>query len=62
MTVYMKVSRDKYELPIAVGDTWQELADILGVKYSTIQKAFQRKRSGKKTQYITVEIGEEEDA
>lgn len=36
--VYMKVTRDKYELPVVVADTISELARICGVKANSISK------------------------
>lgn len=30
MTLYIKVTQDKFELPIAVADTARELADMVG--------------------------------
>jgi hypothetical protein len=30
MTLYLKVTKDKYELPVAVADSKAELADMLG--------------------------------
>ena len=32
MTLYMKVTRDEYELPVAVAETKAELARMLGVE------------------------------
>lgn len=44
MTLYMKVSNDKYELPLAVADTGAELARMVGttrgVVYSAISKGY----------------------
>lgn len=34
--VWMKVTHDKYELPVAVADSSRELAQICGVKLSSI--------------------------
>lgn len=39
MEVWVAVSHDKYELPIAVADTRQELAKICGVKPQTISSS-----------------------
>ena len=36
MTLYIKVTSDEYELPLAVGDTVRELAKMLGVKSDSI--------------------------
>lgn len=40
--VYMKVTGDKYELPIAIADTAAELARIVGVHKSTIWSQISR--------------------
>ena len=39
MTIYMRVSRDKYELPEAVSESIIELANICGVSWRTIYRA-----------------------
>lgn len=36
MTLYMKVTNDKYELPVAVADTGRELAEMVGTTKNTI--------------------------
>ena len=60
--VWLKVSADKYELPLAVANTGEELARVCGVSpnnvYSTMTKA---KRLGHKCKYIRVEITEGEN-
>ena len=38
MYLYMKVTRDKYELPVAIADSAAELARILGVKVQTVRE------------------------
>lgn len=59
--VYMKVSKDKYELPEAVAGSAAELARMVGVQENTIFIAIQRQRRyGWKGQYVRVEIGDEE--
>lgn len=45
-TVWLKVSHDKYELPVAVADTVVELADILGVSPRAIMSTFSRWNRG----------------
>lgn len=54
--VYMRVSRDKYELPEAVASTAQELGEILGVTANTILSAISH---GHKT-YVRVSMEDEE--
>jgi len=38
MTLWLKVTNDKYELPLAVADTKRELAEMLGLKKISIRK------------------------
>ena len=38
MTLWLKVTNDKYELPLAVSDTKKELAEMLGLKRISIRK------------------------
>lgn len=39
---YMEITRDKYELPVAVAESMTELADICGVSISTISHSLSR--------------------
>ena len=62
-TVYMAVTNDRYELPLAIGDTVSELAQELGVKRKTISEVMchyklYRRRSGR-SKYIRVVIDDE---
>ena len=60
MVVYMKVTNDKYELPVAIADSILELADILGVKPQSIYDSMKHVKSrGSWSPYIKVDIGEE---
>ena len=60
--LYMKVSRDKYELPEAVAGTIEELAKLLGVKRNTVDHYFYlQKKYGMNCGYVRVEISEEEE-
>lgn len=58
--LYMKITTDRYELPLAVADTGEELARICGTSkhnvYNAIRKA---KICGHRCQYVRVDIGEE---
>ena len=47
MTVWMVVTKDKYELPVAIADTSKELAKICGVSHVTIKMGAARYRTGK---------------
>lgn len=62
MKIYMKVSNDEYRLPIAWGETYRELADLLGLSRDTVKNSFMRLRSGrvKDSLYVEVDIGNED--
>ncbi len=56
MTLWMKVTRDKFELPLAVADTKEELAKMLGLKRINFH--------GGRSSYIKIECpdeGEQDD-
>lgn len=36
MVIWMEVTRDRYELPVAVADSAAELAELVGVKKENI--------------------------
>lgn len=67
MRVYMLVTADKYELPLAVRDTAGEIADLLGrLKYdvyASISKksVSQEKYNGFRYKIIKVDIDEEDE-
>lgn len=44
---YMEITRDKYELPVAVAESMTELANMCGVKVSTICHSVNRKNKQK---------------
>ena len=48
MTLYVAVTNDRYELPIAVAETQTELAIMVGVNISTICKQIKRRAAGEK--------------
>lgn len=60
----MKVTRDEYELPLAVADSSAELARIVGVKEGTIRgcvsRVQKRMRRSKKGMYVVVEFSDQE--
>lgn len=53
MTLYLKVTKDKYELPVAVADSKKELARMLGRYESGIYRAF---KEGRESCYVEVEV------
>lgn len=64
MTVYVAVTRDKYELPIAVSDAATGLSRMLGLKRCTVSAYLSHADHGKvkgRKKYIRVEINDKED-
>lgn len=60
MTVWMEITLDEYELPIAVGLSREDLARQTGVQPETISEQICRyRRLGMKCKYIKVEIDDE---
>ena len=59
--LYMKVTADKYELPIAVADTAVELAKMVGVTPNSVHRAIHLTNIGavKKSKYIKVVLQSE---
>lgn len=57
--VFMMVTKDKYELPLAVADTRRELGKMLSVSPVTIANSITRARNnGQKSQYIRVDFSD----
>lgn len=56
--IWMEITKDKYELPVAVADTCEELADMCGVSPYTVRNSWRRYAKGKlkKTKYIMVNV------
>lgn len=54
--VWMKVTHDKYELPVAVADTAEELAKICGTTKNCICSSMSHAKNGRKkwTPYVKV--------
>ena len=57
--VYMKVTKDRYELPLVVADSVLELARMLGVDRGSIYKCLKRAKHGSKSQYLKILVEEE---
>ena len=60
MTLWMKVSDDKYELPEAVADSVNELAEMLHISPMTIYGCINKLKHGKikYTTYKRIEVDE----
>lgn len=64
-SLYLLVSQDEYELPLAVTDTMDELARIAGVTCGTITAAISRRGRARHTshsKYRIVWVEEDENA
>ena len=59
--IYMQVTTDEYELPVAVASSIGELAEITGFTYSQIATRISWFKSGKvkKRQFVKVEVSDE---
>lgn len=55
--IYMMITKDKYELPLAVGDSIMELSRILNVDPSSILRGTRRGKS----KYVKVFIDIDDD-
>ena len=62
MILYIAVARDKYQLPMAVAETIEELARMIGASNSTIRSHLYKVKSGivKKPRYEKVVIEEDD--
>jgi ribosomal protein L7Ae-like RNA K-turn-binding protein len=60
--VYMKITKDKYELPVAVAESTTELAKICGLKNSGSVRSMINEpiRLGFRPTYIKVEVSEDD--
>ena len=60
MKLYIKVTSDEYELPIAVADSKRELAKMVGVRPRSVNDAlYSAKKRGGTSAYKEVEIEDE---
>ncbi len=57
MKIYMYVTRDEFELPIAVADTPRQLALMLGTTENTVKSSISHHHPG----WIRIETEETED-
>ncbi len=61
ITLWMKVTHDKYELPVAVADTAGQLALMVGCSVNAIHSGISNaRRGGYRCQYVKVEIEEDD--
>ena len=59
--LYMCVTRDKYELPIAVADSTRELGEMVGVDPASIRLALYLLRRGDRKKSIYREVVVDDD-
>jgi hypothetical protein len=60
MKVYMAVTKDRFQLPVAVADSAAELAELVGVCVNTVfHGAWRSEHMDKVGKYLRVEIDEE---
>ena len=60
MTLWMEVSRDKYEHPIVIADSPQELAEKCGVKVHSIHSYMSHcRKTNAHCKYVKVEVEDE---
>lgn len=60
--IWMKVTRDKYELPVAVADTAVELARIVGTTKNAVVSSVSHLEHGRKRYCSYVRIRLEDEA
>lgn len=61
MIIWMKVTNDEYELPVAVANSRAELARKLGLKPNSISTAIHRaKKTGHRQIFVEVVIDDDE--
>lgn len=57
MTLWMEVTQDEYELPVAVADSRRELAELRHTTIAAISCAiYQAKSRKKRSRYVKVKI------
>jgi hypothetical protein len=58
----MMVTKDEYELPMAIADTPTELANLVGTTRAAIHSQIGRaKKSGKRCRYVKVILDDDEE-
>ena len=62
MNLWLMISHDQYELPLAVADTAEQLGEMVGVSKSTINANIHNARkNGWWCRYVKVRIEEDTD-
>lgn len=62
MKIYMKVTKDEYQLPVAVADSVRELAKMVGVTPEMVHHLLSAHKKGisKSCMYVCVEVDDDE--
>ena len=62
MTLWLEVTPDEYELPLAVADSVQELARLRGKRAGTIKACVCKREKGKRKRsiYVRVRVDDED--
>lgn len=62
MKIWMLVTSDEYELPLAVADTASELAEICGVRENNIISSIShfKAKNHKRCKWVCVHVSDEE--
>lgn len=70
MRIWLAVTQDKYQLPVAVADTAAELARMMGVRQSTVISSISRQKQraknlksnrGQKKRYFCITIDDDDE-
>ena len=62
MIIWIEVTKDEYELPIAVADSAGELANLCGTtKNAVTSSAYRKGRKGRKGRFRRVDIQENDN-
>ncbi|SCW67946.1 hypothetical protein SAMN05660484_02478 [Eubacterium ruminantium] len=61
MTIWMYVTLDEYELPVAVADTAAELAKMIGCTANNIYSAYTHYKKGRHKRSRVVKVEVEDD-
>lgn len=57
--LYMIVTKDEQEEPLAVGESMSDLSRIIGVNKSSVSRGIRKYRQGGNTKYREVEVDDE---
>lgn len=56
MRIFMEVTMDEYQLPVAVADSPTELGELVGNTSENIRTSAYHHRYGKRRKYISVDV------